>query len=98
MESIFYINVSLTTELVSVSWLDFDDTHNFLSTYKITFQTLIFLKSLKTENYSVAHRGQIQKCNCQRGSPRMCHFLIHSDMSVDLLCLEYIYLNQIDPH
>lgn len=37
-ESIFCINVSLTTQVVSVSWLDFDDTHNFPSTYEITFQ------------------------------------------------------------
>lgn len=36
-ESIFCIKVSLTTQVVSVSWLDFDDTHNFFSTYEITF-------------------------------------------------------------
>lgn len=40
-ESIFCIKVSLTTQVVFVSWLDFDDTHNFLSTCEITFQTFV---------------------------------------------------------
>lgn len=38
MESIFCIKVSFTTQVVSISWLDCDDTHNFLSTHEITFQ------------------------------------------------------------
>ena len=46
MGSIF-LHESLFTQVVSISWLDSNDTHNFHSTYEITFQTFFFFNLCK---------------------------------------------------
>lgn len=73
MESIFCIKVSLTTQVVSISWLDSDDTQNFLSTYEITFQTFVgfFKISVRLEIIpsptagkakNITAKGEAQEC------------------------------------